>query len=355
MFIDQRFANNLMRVRREVRLPENAVGGFSVTEGQSIDIRSKVGRVMIPNRHVIIEAAQELGLRNINALHNLMLVQPNKVVAKDTALAGKDPKRGKRVLAPSDGLVVWVGNGRIIFQEKPEFIDYEAGVRGIITSVSEKKVAIETTGALLTGVWGNGPTVIATLRLEPMGGVDVMATDVLDSAYRNEIVVSSRPLTYATFGVMEARAFAGIIAPGMDVSLLPLAEKTPRAIMLTDGFGAQKMNTVAYEFLKEFDSNLGTLNASKPTRANLLRPELVINRLNDDSLKLANPYEGLRPNARVRVTRDPYMGQAGKVTDISKMPQLLDSGLRAIVATVSLTNTGQVVKVPLANLEAIGG
>ena len=204
-------------------------------------------------------------------------------------------------------------------------------------------------------MWGNGPTVIATLRLEPMGGIDVMATDVLDSTYRNEIVVSTRPLTYASFGVMEARAFAGVIAPGMDIGMLPLAEKTSRAIMLTDGFGAQKMNTVAYELLKEFDSNLGTLNASKPTRANLLRPELVVNRMNDDSLKLPSPYETLRPNARVRVTREPHIGQSGKVTDISKMPQLLESGLRAIVATVSLTNTGQIVKVPLANLEAIGG
>jgi transcription antitermination factor NusG len=355
MYVDARYNASLMRIRREVRLPDNAIGGFSVAAGQAVDIRNKIGRAVIANRHVILEAARELGLRDPNALKNLMLVRENTLVTYQTALAGKDPKRGKRVFAPSDGIVVHVGDGRIIFQERPTVIDLEAGVRGTVKEVfADKKTVIETTGALLQGVWGNGVTVIATMRLEPSGGIDVMPRDVLDTTYKNEIVISTRPLTYASFEVLETRGFAGIIAPGMPAHLLPLAEKTERAIMLTDGFGAARMNVVTFDLLKEFDSYLATLNASRPTRWNMVRPELVINRSGDDALRPANPYEPLRRGARVRLTRDPYQGQTGKVAEISRVPQPVDGGLRAITVTVDL-NIGAQVRVPLANVEIIGG
>lgn len=356
MYPDPRYTSPMMRIRREVRLPDNAVGTFSVIPGQSVDIRSRIGRAIVPARYIILDAAYELGLREADSLAGLMLVELNTMVKSETPLAGKEARRGRRVLAPSDGMVVYVGEGRIVFQERPELLELEAGVRGTVTQVTERKVAMETTGALLMGVWGNGGSVIATIRLEPMGGIDAMATDVLDTAYRSEIVVSSVPLTYASFEVMEARGFAGVIAPGADASLLHLLEKSSKAIMLTDGFGAQKMNAAALELLREVDGFLATLNASKPTRGSLLRPELIINRgSGQDMLRAANPYEALRVNTRVRLTRDPYVGLIGKVLEIGRVPQLLDSGLRALVATVMIPTTGQTIRVPLANLEIIGG
>lgn len=356
MYIDPRYTSPMMRIRRDVRLPDNAIGGFSVAVGQSVDIRSRIGRAMIPARHVILEAAQTLGLRDPNALANLMLVQPNTIVTRETALAGKEAKRGKRVFAPTDGLVVYVGEGRIVFQERPDLMELEAGVRGTVTTVSERRVSMETTGGLLMGLWGNGRSVIATLRLEPMSGIDVMAADTIDTAFRGEIVISSRPVTYASMEVMDTRGFAGIIAPGAEASLLPLLEKSAKAIMLTDGFGVQRMNYATYELLKEMDGFLATLNASRPTRGSLLRPELIVNRAgNQEALRAPNPYEALHVNTRVRITRDPHLGQVGRVTALGNEVELLDTGLRTMAADVLITNTGQSVRVPVLNLEAIGG
>jgi hypothetical protein len=356
MYADVRYASSLMRIRREVRIPENAIGGFDVVVGQSVDIRTRIGRAIVPARHVIIEAAKILGLRDPSALANLLLVKPNQLVSRQTPLAGRDPKRGKRVFAPNDGLIVGLDNGNIIFQERPELIDLEAGVRGTITLVTDRKVYVETVGSLITGLWGNGRSVIATLRMEPSNGIDSLPLDTLDTAFKGEIVISSRPLTPLSFQVMTARSFAGVIAPSMPAELLPLAKICPSAVMLTEGFGQARMNTAALDLLREMDGFLATLNASKPSRAHLLRPELVVNRSGaHQDVRAPNLYEPLRVNARVRITREPHQGQIARVLELIKLPQLFESGLRAPAVRLLLLNTNEQVVVPLANLEVIGG
>lgn len=356
MYVDARYASPLMRIRREVRIPDNAIGSFDVAVGQAVDIRTRIGRAVVPARHVLIDAAALLGLKDPDALADLLLVRPNQLVSRDTPLAGRDPKRGKRVFAPSDGLVVGLDRGSIIFQERPELIDLEAGVRGTVTLVMDRKVYVETVGSLIQGVWGNGRSVIATLRLEPTKGIDSLPVETLDPAYKGEIVISSSPLTAQSFVVMNARGFAGVIAPSMPSSLLPLAEASPHAVMLTEGFGVARMNTAAADLLKEMDGFLATLNANRPSRGSLLRPELIVNRSNaDPNLRAPNPYEPLKVNARVRVTREPYQGQSGRVLELPRAPQLLPSGLRAPVVRLMLLSTNEQVVVPLANVEAVGG
>jgi len=356
MYADARYASSLMRIRREVRIPENAMGSFDVVPGQSVDIRTRVGRAMIPARHILIEAARELGLRDPGALGNMLLIRPNQLVTRQTPIAGRDARRGKRILAPSDGLIVSVDEGRIVFQERPQLIDLEAGVRGTVTLVTDRKIYVETVGSLLTGVWGNARSVIATLRMEPSGGIDSLPVDTLDTAFRGEIIVSSRPLTSASFYVMDARAFAGVIAPGMPSELIALAAQSPRAVMLTEGFGQARMNAAAYDLLREMNGFLATLNASQPTRTSLLRPELIVNRgSTEQNVRAANPFEPLRVNMRVRVTREPYQGQVGRTTELSRLPQMLEGGLRALTATLTLTNSNLSVRVPVVNLEVIGG
>jgi hypothetical protein len=352
---DQRYIASLMRIRREVRLPEEAIGNIIVTEGQAVEIRNKVARGNIPSRHVIIEAAKELGLRDHNALKNLLLVKERTKVAQKDPIAGKDPKRGRRIFAPFDGLIVYVGEGRIIFQEMPEIVELEAGVRGNVTRVVEgRMVEIETTGALLQGVWGNGKTVIATMRLEPPSGLDKLERESLDLNYKNEIIVTNRPLTKDSFDVMEIRTIAAVIAPSMDISLLPIALASEKGVLLTEGFGESRMNASAYDLLKEYDSYQATLNAYLSSRWDVRRPEVVVNRIGDANLPTPNAFESLRRGSKVKITREPYLGIMAKVLELVRVPQEIDNGLRVMVARVELNTTGAQVYVPLANIEFIG-
>ncbi|HVO42030.1 MAG TPA: hypothetical protein VMT34_05390, partial [Aggregatilineales bacterium] len=61
----------------------------------------------------------------------------------------------------------------------------------------------------------------------------------------------------------------------------------------------------------------------------------------------------LSEGATVRITRAPYAGVAGRVKRIVAAPRAVNSGLRVPCADVQLSS-GQVILVPLANLELTG-
>jgi len=354
-YLNQRYASSLMRIRREVRLPDNAVGSVRVVEGQAVDIRNKVARGIVPTHHYIIEAAKELGLRDPASLKNLLLVTDKRQIEAGTVIAGKDALRGKRVFAPANGVIAYVGEGRIIFQELPKILDLEAGVRGTVTQVIDgRSVIIEATGAWLQGVWGNGGNVIATMRLEPSRGIETIQREALDLTYKNEIVVTARPLTLAALEVAEVRRFAGIVAPSMPIELLPMVQDTDRAIFLTEGFGNYRMSVPTFELLKEFDSYQVTLDAHLPRRWDVRRPELVINRTINDMVPAPDPYLTLKKGQRVRITREPHVGNIARVLNLPKNPMPLENGLLVPCARVEIATTGNQINVPLANLEYIG-
>src|SRR5688572_4602757 len=107
---DSRLASRLTTIQRAALLPEEALGVVQVMEEQTVDIRNVVARGALPSRHVIIETRSILGNVNDATLNRLLLVKERAVVAARDPIAGKDAKRGKRVFAPVDGLVVYAGN-----------------------------------------------------------------------------------------------------------------------------------------------------------------------------------------------------------------------------------------------------
>jgi hypothetical protein len=56
----------------------------------------------------------------------------------------------------------------------------------------------------------------------------------------------------------------------------------------------------------------------------------------------------------IRVTRAPYAGQSGVVEGLPEQAAAVEGGLRVPVASVRLT-TGEVVTIPIANVEAFAG
>lgn len=351
---EQRFVSSWARIQREALLPEDAIGRVRAEVGQRVDIRDKVARGLIPSRHVIIEAAQALRLRRPEQLEELMLVEINTRVRKDDVLAGKNPERGRRVFAPVGGLVVFVGEGRIIMQENPQIIDLEAGVRGRITNVYPGRgVSIQATGAVVQGVWGNGKTALATLRLEPDGGIEAMSRDSLEQTYRNEVVVTNKPLSNEMLAVAAIRKFAGLIAPSMEASFLTTALEADYAILLTGGFGSTNMTSAVYNVLQQFEGNQCTLDAYQPLRWEPRRPEVVINRPPAGARDERSNDVALREGLQVRITRAPYAGLTGTVVDLPTTPVLLENSLRVRCARIELL-PGEFVDVPLANLELAG-
>jgi len=349
---DQRIISPYTVIRHDVTLPDEASGAVRVNDGKRVDIRDMVVNGVIPTGYIIVEAAAQLRLRKGDDLPDLMQVNLRDVVDEDQVIA----KRGRReVTAPIRGIVEQVKDGRIILQKVPQIIDIEAGVRGRVIEIMDGRgVVIEAVGARVQGMWGNGKQTISPLRPGPEGDLSNLAAESLETRYAGSVVLTRRPLTRKGLQTASVQALAGIIAPSMEADLRRLALAHDSAIILTEGFGSARMNNTAYSLLAELEGQQVNLDASTPDRWETRYPEIIVNVPSGDRRpSKANTRLVLRPNATVRLTREPHLGATGKVIDLPKSPVLLDNGLRVMCAQVQLV-AGDTLHVPLANLEVLG-
>jgi len=351
----QRIEAELVRLKVRTLLPENSIGSIRVQQGDVVSVRDTLARGLVPARHYIIDAMRELRLRRPEELNDLMLVSLNTPIPKNTVIAGQDAERGRRILCPVDGLVVHVSNGRIIVQAMPEVIDLQSGVRGQVTQVHPGRgVTVAATGGVVQGIWGNGRNVVAPVNLEPNEGLANIEVEELSTAYRGEIMVTETSLTEKGLAVAEANAFAGIIAPSMDASLFEAALNARFAIMLTIGFGKARLSQQTMNIFEYFAGREGMLNAALPKRFDSRRPELVLHQLvtKDQTIPEQKPMP-LQVGMEVRITREPYLGRKAPVVELPNLPVMLENGMRVMVARVEI-NLGEIVDVPLANIELAG-
>lgn len=350
---EQRPIAEMMRIRRRTLLPDYAIGNVRAELGSIVDVRETVARGLVPAQHVLIEAAQELGLRNWDELPNLLLAELRRPIQKGAVIAGRDPERGRRIFAPFDGLIIYVGEGRIVMQAIPEIIDLEAGVRGQVIEVIEGRgVVVEATGGVIQGIWGNDQHVIATLRFEPRKGIESISADDLDTTYRGDIVITHTPITSKKINIALAQSFAGIVAPSMDASLIDKALNSDLAIMLTTGFGDGQFVRSTLNILEEYDGFQAVLDAALPKRFDDRRAELVINQMSKEDLRGVDSI-ALHTGMTVRITRAPYAGRNGRVVALPANKVKLPNGLRVSVAQIEI-GVDEIIDVPLANLEVAG-
>ncbi|MEO1287385.1 MAG: hypothetical protein AAFV93_06425 [Chloroflexota bacterium] len=348
---EQRPISEMIRIQRRTLLPEYAIGTVEAELGSIVDVRDTVARGLVPARHVIIDATHELGVR-ADEVEDLLLVNTRRIVSANTAIAGKDAERGRRVLAPFQGLIVTVDNGRIIFQASPQMIDLKAGVRGQVVQVIEGRgVAIEATGGVIQGVWGNDKTVIAPLNFEPLSGLDEMEEDDIGTSYRGTIVITKSQLNQRKIRIAEAQQMAGILAPSMDASLEKIALNSRIAIMIATGFGDNRFTRDAMQILEAYEGYSGVLDAAYPTRFDNRRAELMINQFTRDEVPSA-PLTPLRVGMMVRITRLPWAGRVGEIVEVPREHITLENGLR--VHGVWIEIGVDRIAVPLANIEVAG-
>ncbi|MBL8160981.1 MAG: hypothetical protein JNJ61_03280 [Anaerolineae bacterium] len=352
---DQRYLLESTTIRRERFLPENVIGRAEVRDGASVNLRDIVARGRLPSPYIIVEAAEFFRLKDPDELKGLMMVEVGETVEFKTPLAQTSKKR-QRLLSPDAGVVVFIGDGRIIIQTSPETLDLEAGLDGQVVGVQAGRgVTIETFGGLVQGVWGNGGRTIGILKIEPEDGLESIYGDQLNIEYRGAIVVTRKPLRATGLMVMEDQGIDGVIAPSMETDMLPQVQGGKQTVLLTEGFGSMRMSVAVMNLLTSLAGRQALLDAVQPSRWDARRPEVVINPSGRQTARPPRPNIDLvlQPGTMVRLTRAPNAGSTGQIIDLPKMPNLLENGLRVQCAQVQLL-TGEKVTVPLANLEVFG-
>jgi hypothetical protein len=373
IFPEQRHMMPLTQVRRERLLPENVLDArVEIASGARVGLRDVVARGAAPAPFVLVDAARALRLRRLEALPGLLQVEPGTLVAKGEPIARR---RRRRVLAPITGRVVSVAEGRILMQEEPDNIELEAGLNGQVIEVRPGAgVVIDTYGAVLQGVWGNGRRAVGTLRIEPSEGMEYIFSDTIDMQYRGVVLVTRRPLLASSLDIIDTQGFAGVVAPSISYELIPRLLEMRCAVLIVTGFGFMRMSAPIMQFLNENDGRQAMIDAATPDTAfdrSPGRPEVIITvplpAHDRPGMPLTNV--SLTVGMQVRVVRIdatdmPGSGEGqgslaqtgssiGTVTALPERPQLLDNGLAVKCAEVELV-TGERLTVPLANIEITG-
>jgi hypothetical protein len=345
-------------IRRERLLPPDVVGEVLVREGERVSAVDLVARGVRSSRYVILDLKRMLGVSADEDLEQLLQVAMHEPVTEGQVIAGEPDgnkrKRGPVVKSPVKGRVLRLVEGRLVLQTGLSEIVVRAGYNGTVASVrGHRGILLETAGALVQGVWGNGASHFGVLRIEPSQGLESLEVDEFSTEWRGAIVVTTQTLTEKVLRHIEKQGLGGIIGPSMHTELIPVALDLKIPIMLTEGFGRDAMSSLVHSVLEPLAGRQAAINAYRLERGAADRPEVIVPLRADATVQPPARDEPLRIGAEVRMTRQPYLGLVGKVKNLPDMPRVIDNGLRLPVAEVVLPS-GRTVTVPLVNLELFG-
>ncbi len=340
----------LTTIRRDRQLP--VPGTISVRLNEKVQAQDVIADGELAPRRIFIDVARGLGIREKEVAQTLVH-HPGDHLESGDPIAGPVGVARRTVRAPSDGRIVAVSGGRVLFEVLAEPVSLRAGLPGLVISTDgSRSVTLEATGALIQGVWGNGLEEYGMLRTVGGGAGDKMQTSQLDINLRGAVLIAGicdhpAPLHQAT-----ELSVRGLVLGSMPSELIPAARRLPYPLILIEGFGEIPMNSAAYSLLTSNVGREAAVLAKTGDAYSFQRPEVIIPLPASRQTDLPDDVIPLKQGVRVRVVRAPYQGAVGVIRDLPAKAFDFPSGLLARGATVELEGHGT-RSVPLANLEVL--
>ena len=346
----------LATLRRERLLP--LAGSVIVQAKQRVEPTDVVARTLLAKGHRLVDVARALGLPDEEA-DSLLVKHDGDPVKAGEPIAVRKTGLGLRrrtARSPVDGRMVVAAGGKALLAAISEPFELRAAVPGMVVTILQSQgVVIETTGALLEGVWGNGKDDTALLRVVAEGPRGPLTANLVTVELRGAIVVAGTladPVALKQLGDVGVR---GLVVGSLAPTLLPAAQKAGFPLLVVEGFGGHGFSAPAHNLLAGNAGRLVWLNALPADPFAGRRPELIVP-LPGPSIPPPQPMDGqtLEVGRRVRVLRGPETGKVGTVTELSARPLVMPSGLRTPVANVALDGVaGPTARVAFANLEIL--
>ncbi len=336
-------------IRRERLLPVS--GKILVRNGQKVSALDTLAETHLHPEQHLIDIARGLGLSPQQADQHLVC-QPGEKIAEGDVIAGP-VGFGKRVIRSSRaGVVLLAGGGQVLIEVAGPPFELKAGLPGeVVELVSDRGVIVETTGALVQGVWGNGQIEFGVMAVVAKSPDEVLTSAQLDVSLRGSIVFAAHCENPEVLKAAEELPLRGLVLASLSASLAVQAAGLRVPVMLIEGFGKRPMNPVAFKLLSTNERREVALNAEVWDIYEGTRPELVIPLPSSGVLPLPRETDFFAPDLDVRVLRPPHGGETGTIIELKKSI-VLPSGLRAPGAVVRL-ESGASVELPLANLEVL--
>ena len=341
----------LTSIVRERLLPIS--GKVLVRLNQKVSPNDVIAEANLAREHVLLDVARILGVTS-NMADRLIKCKVDDRLAASAVIAVGKGLFPRSVAAPRGGRVVVVGGGQVLMEVGETKTELRAGIAGTVAEIIPNRGAmIQTAGALVQGVWGNGRIdsgLLVNLAEKPDG---VLTAGRLDVSMRGFVIIAGMVKDADALKAAADLPVRGLILSGLYPSLIPMAREMRYPIIVTDGFGPLPMNSAAYKLLSTSVKLEATVNAEAYDRYSGARPEVIIPRPISAPPATPHEVETFAPGLQVRMRRPPALGMIGTIVAVKPGLTTLLSGLRAPAAEVKLEN-GETVVAPLVNLEVVG-
>lgn len=340
----------LTTIHRERLLPVS--GRLLVRKGQKVSTTDVVAETSLNTEHLMLDVYRGLGLPTSKADRYLRCKAGDRVI-KDDVLAGPVGLTKRVVRAPKSGHVILAGDGQVLLELESSPIELQAGLPGMVVDLLEDRgVVIETSGALIQGVWGNGCIDYGQMIVLARSPDDILTQDSLDVSYRGSLIMSGHCMDADVLKSAANLPLRGLILASMDPSLVSLAARMSFPIIVIEGFGNIPMNTAAFKLLSTNDQREVSLNGERWDHFGGKRPEIIIPLPAPEGLSPSPDAVFFSTGQLVRVVQAPNKGEIGTITKLKPGLTILPSGILAQAAELRM-ESGENTVLPLANLEVL--
>jgi hypothetical protein len=228
-----------------------------------------------------------------------------------------------------------------------------AGFSGVISQLlPDQGVVVETTGALIQGVWGNGKMDYGLLHVLARSPEEELRVDRLDVSLRGSVVMGGTCQEADVLAAAEDLPLRGLILASMNSDLAPAALRMRCPVLLIEGFGSLPMNSRAYKLLSTSQRREVSVLAERWDAASGKQPEVIIPLPAEPGQALVPDASELKTGQQVRVTHSLFHGRVGTIVELIPGLTPMPNGIITPAARVRLEGA-EPVDLPLANLEIL--
>jgi hypothetical protein len=351
-------------------------GDVLVTQGQRVAAQDVVARAELPGDAVPINLANQLSLAPADVPGCMLKqegdrVEPGDVLARTPGIFGLFKSE---YAVRTSGVIESISRvtGQVILRGASLPVEVRAYATGEVAEVlPQQGVVVEAEVSFVQGIFGIGGEAFGAIKMACDRHDQEFSPDRITDDMRGGILIGGARMTRETIERAKEVGAAAVISGGIDDAdlkdvlgydlgvAITGTERIGLTVIITEGFGEIAMADRTFELLASRGGAEAAVNGATQIRAGVMRPEVVIPLPETDGDRSDHTTAAvgggeLDEGTSVRIIRDPYFGRIGTVASLPAEPQLLGSGSKARVLTVTCAS-GETLTVPRANVEIIGG
>lgn len=352
-------------LRRNRRLPIK--GQTLVKIGDKVGAEQVVLKTELPGKADVVNVMSLLGCQP-HEVKQFMVKPIGEHVEKGELLAMRAAFFGlfkTRIESPMSGTIESISDvsGQVVMRGAPVPVDVKAYIDGKVVEADEgEHVTVEVTGSFIQGIFGVGGETYGRIIVASDDPNGVLDENSFTEEMKGAVVVGGSLITYEGLQKAIKCGVNAVVVGGFDDADLKKFlgfdlgvaitghEELGLTLVLTEGFGQIPMADKTFALLKECEGKNASVNGATQIRAGVMRPEVIVARDEEASMKENEAKLILDIGTRVRVIREPYFGLFGTVTALPAELTKLPTESLARVLDLKFDD-GTVATVPRANVE----